>query len=226
MEANKIQCLGRVPFETALREQSRVIEALESSRNIAPARGEILLFESEPIITLGRRRHGELSRFRSASSLPVIEVDRGGLETYHGPGQWVLFWVERLENLVGPGEGVACYVRRLLESTQRLCESILPPTVELSLGEGAELGLWIRGRGKLASVGVRNSRGIVTHGIALNVLADAQSFFGIDPCGISNARPAFLADYCIDSVDRVWARVESEWPTAILRGVLKSSVEA
>jgi lipoate-protein ligase B len=149
--------------------------------------GGLLLSEVEPVITLGRRTPPEdlnLPRNHLEQlGVSVLRVDRGGLATYHGPGQWVLFPVDRLERLTGDRRGVRKAVYGLLEVARRVvCR--LAPLELVEVREGAELGVWTQSGKKLAAVGVHVSQGVLLHGLAINFRRTATSFVGLRPCGL------------------------------------------
>lgn len=147
-------------------------------------RGALLLSEVAPVITRGRRAPSS-DITASAEGLvragvSLVEVDRGGLATYHGPGQWVLFAVDRLESLTGDRRGVRKAVEGLLETACQVGR-LYDPSAEIR--SGAELGVWTR-RGKFAAVGVHIERGVLLHGVAVNGMRTPQSFYGLRPCGL------------------------------------------
>ena len=161
------------------------LEAWELQKAIARRRGEgslpdvLVLMEHPHTYTLGRRGKGSdvlvgeetLERL----GVGVFRVDRGGEVTYHGPGQVVGYPIVDLRPMGGPVR----YVRAL--------EELLIDTLgEFGLDAGREPGLtgvWV-GREKIAAIGIRVSRGITTHGFALNVNPDLSYFGHIVPCGI------------------------------------------
>jgi lipoate-protein ligase B len=121
--------------------------------------------------------------------IELLAVDRGGLATWHGPGQWVAFAVDRLDRLTGDSRGVRRAVEGLLDAAAGVARRYAPG---VELRWGAETGLWLPGRGKLASVGVHVERGVLLHGLSLNVQRSPGSFLGLRACGL-DAQPAFLA---------------------------------
>ncbi|MFN8086202.1 MAG: lipoyl(octanoyl) transferase LipB [Microbacterium sp.] len=139
----------------------------------------LLLLEHEPVFTAGARtaRHE-----RPTDGTPVIDVDRGGKITWHGPGQLVGYPIVRLREPVD----VVAHVRRL--------ESIL---IDVLAGFGIEgyrvegrSGVWVRrplSEDKIAAIGVRVQRGVTMHGFALNCDNSLLPFSQIIPCGISDA---------------------------------------
>lgn len=153
----------------------------------AGGRGVLLLSELAPVITVGRRTPETDLLLDSAAlkklGVDRIETDRGGLATYHGPGQWVLFPVERLETLTGDPRGVKRAVELLLSVAQSTAESF---GISTEIREGAELGVWSK-KGKLAAVGVHVEDGILQHGLSFNVYRTPQSFVGLKPCGLDLA---------------------------------------
>jgi lipoate-protein ligase B len=162
-----------------------------AGRALTGGPGALLFSELAPIITLGRRTDlaRDLPQGEAGLSAPVLEVKRGGLATWHGPGQWVAFAVDRLEVLCGDPRGVRKAVQGLLEAA---CETALLYEPEAQIRWDAETGVWSP-RGKLASVGVHIRQGVLLHGLALNVVRTPASFAGIRLCGL-DAAPDFLAD--------------------------------
>lgn len=167
----------------------------------AGGEGGILLSEVAPVITLGRRTPASDLPFSpelySRLGIEVLPVDRGGLATYHGPGQWVLFVVDSLERLTGDPKAVRKAVQGLLEAA---LEAACPYRPEARIREGAELGVW-SSRGKFAAVGVHVQGGVLLHGLSFNGFRTPASFQGLRPCGLDlpvdflleepNARLAF-----------------------------------
>ena len=155
--------------------------------------GALILSELAPVITLGRRaddtcftapQHALLEQ-----GIEIHPSDRGGLATYHGPGQWVLFPVLRLEDLTGDARGVSQLVHRLLQIALRVGQFYLPTPQRR---EGIYQGVW-GPQGKFASVGVHIQEGVVLHGLAINGFQTEQSFQGIRPCGL-DAPVSYLLD--------------------------------
>lgn len=184
----------------------------------------MLLSELSPVITLGRRAprtdlllsEEELAR----QGVEILSTDRGGFATYHGPGQWVLFPVDRLERLTGDSRGVRAVVRALLEIAQATAARF---GVQARIEEGARLGVWTA-RGKLASVGIRIEDGVLLHGLSLNVLRTPQSFRGLRPCGL-DAAVDFLAESGANADETYFPRV-GEALVEIARNRFESCVRA
>jgi lipoyl(octanoyl) transferase len=181
-------------------------EALVAQRWLASARQEgevsdvLLLLEHPPVYTRGRRSSDdELPMQRQWYEMQGIEVrdtDRGGRVTYHGPGQLVAYPIVSLKPY---GDDVHEYVRRL----ERVAiEALAEHGVAAQTIEGLT-GVWTEGEApgpeadvdaarKIASIGVHVSRGVTTHGLAINVNNDLQPFEWIVPCGIDNCRVTSL----------------------------------
>lgn len=146
--------------------------------------GALILSELEPVITTGRRTpESDLPWPRAEyerRGIEVLPVDRGGLATYHGPGQWVLFAVDTLERLTGDRKGVRTAVQGLLETAERAASEWVS---EAEIRDGCELGVWSP-KGKFSAVGVHVSGGVLMHGLALNAYRTPTSFLGMRPCGL------------------------------------------
>lgn len=159
---------------------------LQRSLHARVAAGEagpqVLYVQHAPVYTAGRRTAPEQ---RPVDGTPVVEVDRGGLITYHGPGQLVGYPIVPLPDRVGP----LAYVRRLEEAIIR---TLRVYGIEGGRVEG-RTGVWLEPDGvrperKIAAIGVRVSRRTTLHGFALNVTAASLGpFAGIVPCGIADA---------------------------------------
>jgi lipoyl(octanoyl) transferase len=150
-------------------------------------RGEIadscLLLEHQPVYTAGKRTT-PLDRPVGDPGAPVIDVDRGGNITWHGPGQLVGYPIVAL----GEPIDVISYVRSLEDALIRTCAEF---GVAVTRVDGRR-GIWLPGRAggpdrKVGQIGVRVSRGVTMHGFALNCDCDLAWFDRIVPCGISDA---------------------------------------
>src|SRR5690625_71736 len=149
----------------------------------AVARGEkptTLLIPHSPVYTAGKRT---AKWDRPTDGTPIVDVDRGGRITWHGPGQLVGYPILRLEEPVD----VVAYVRKLEQALIDLCERW---GVAAARVEGRS-GVWVPRSdapwAKIAAIGVRVAKGVTMHGFALNVSCDLSSFNVITPCGISDA---------------------------------------
>jgi lipoyl(octanoyl) transferase len=141
----------------------------------------LLLLEHPPVYTAGKRTEPHERPF---DGTPVIDVDRGGKITWHGPGQLVGYPIVRLADPVD----VVAHVRRIEEALIGVCAGLglAPERVD------GRSGVWVRadGRGpdrKIAAIGVRVARGVTMHGFALNCDPDMTAFANMIPCGIADA---------------------------------------
>ena len=174
-----IRC-GLVPYGEAESLQRR----LEAARQAGEIPDTLLLLEHPPVYTKGRRAKPEElgmgEDWYRMQGIEVCEADRGGSVTYHGPGQLVGYPIVSLND---QGLGVAAYVA-LLE--RLMIDSLSNFGIEAGPIEGLT-GVWAGDR-KIGSIGVHVSRGITTHGFAVNVNNDLQPFEWIVPCGIEGCR--------------------------------------
>lgn len=147
----------------------------------------ILIVEHPPVITLGRRAGGERNLIASAGQLEklgveLVQSDRGGDVTFHGPGQVVAYPIVRLSD---HGFSVGGYVRALQDAVVMVLREI---GIAAHL-EPAAVGVWVRDEqgvaAKICALGVRIRRGVSLHGIALNVRTDLGYFDLIVPCGLA-----------------------------------------
>jgi lipoate-protein ligase B len=171
-----VASLGRVEYGEATRLQERLRDARQEDA-IPDA---LLLLEHEPVYTKGRRTEpGDLpmgEEWYRAQGIDVQETDRGGRVTYHGPGQLVGYPIMRIE-------AVRDYVAAMEGA---LVQALADEGIEAEVREGVT-GVWAP-RGKIGSIGVHVSRGVTTHGFAVNVDSDLQPFEWIVPCGIEHVR--------------------------------------
>jgi lipoate-protein ligase B len=167
------------------------LQEREWSRIRGTKESALLFAELPPTLTLGARQgEADLERLRARSGpgVDLIPGQRGGNETWHGPGQWVGFVLTPLESFTGDPRGVRAAVMGILERVKRVAEVYRSP---VRLEEGERLGLWTE-QGKLVSIGIKVREGHTTSGFALNVIPDPSAFAGINPCGIHGALPDFL----------------------------------
>lgn len=172
--AISIQNLGQIDYETAWQLQRKLHnEVADGGEN------QLLLLEHPPIFTAGRRT---LPEERPTDGSKVIDVDRGGKITFHGPGQLVGYPIVKLrepENVVG-------FVRELELALIEICQDLGIPGERYC----ERSGVWIRdtrGDRKIAAIGIRVARGVTMHGFALNVNPDLSYYNRIIPCGIADA---------------------------------------
>lgn len=154
---------------------------LHAARVAGTAPDTVLLLEHPPVYTAGKRTE---PHERPTDGTPVVDVDRGGKITFHGPGQLVGYPIVALPDRVY----VVDYVRRVEEALIRTCSGL---GVETGRVKGRS-GVWIAAddRGperKLAALGIRVSHGVTMHGFALNCEVDLRWYDTIVPCGIADA---------------------------------------
>lgn len=166
---------GLVDYQKAWDVQRTIHEEVASG--IRP--NTLLLLEHPSVYTAGRRT--DVSE-RPNDGTPVIDVDRGGRITWHGPGQLVGYPIVKLHK---PTELVG-FVREIESALIGVCEDLGIPAIRV---EGRS-GVWIRdakGDRKIAAIGIRVAKGVSMHGFALNVNPDLAAFAQIVPCGIADA---------------------------------------
>jgi lipoate-protein ligase B len=183
--------LGRVEYGATYALQRRLAEERDEGR----IPDLLLLLEHDPVFTLGRRGSHE-DIFASDAQLAeqgiaVFETNRGGLVTYHGPGQIVGYPISKLRALAGDAP---TYVWRLEETIFRTLADLGIEARRDSGNRGVFAGDDERG-GKIAAIGVAVTHGVTMHGFALNVRPDLGHFAMIDACGIG--------DLGVTSVDRL-----------------------
>ncbi len=178
--------LGTVPYRDALAIQ----EHLRARRDGEELPDTLLLLEHPPVYTRGRRSGAEdlpfAEDFYRAKGIDVVDTDRGGRLTYHGPGQLVGYPIMRIDD-----------VGRFLRAMERAIVAALAEEGVHARSRHAEgidyTGVWVRDR-KIASIGLHVSRGITTHGFAVNVHNDLQPFSWVIACGLPDVTMTSVAD--------------------------------
>ena len=184
---------GLLPYAEA-RELQRELEAARQAERISDV---LVVLEHFPVYTKGRRtKPSELPMgddWYRMQGIEVTETDRGGRVTYHGPGQLVAYPIVSLRPY---GDDVHEFVRRLERVT---IAALADWGVECRTIDGLT-GVWTEGdpppageARKIGSIGIHVSRGVTTHGLAINVNNDLQPFEWIVPCGIEAVRTTSLA---------------------------------
>ena len=177
-EVSTINCqsLGLIDYEEALAIQRQLHQEVVDQISAS----SLLLLQHPPVFTAGRRT---LDSERPIDGSKVIDVDRGGKITFHGPGQIVGYPIVKLKK---PNDVVG-FVRQLEKALIQICQdfNIKGQTYcERS-------GVWVRderGDRKIAAIGIRVAKGVTMHGFALNVNPDLSYFDRIIPCGIADAQ--------------------------------------
>jgi lipoyl(octanoyl) transferase len=177
-----VRRLGTLDYQAAWQLQRELADA-----RLAGGPDTLLLLEHPPVYTAGRRT---LPEERPVDDTPVVETDRGGKITWHGPGQLVGY------PIIGLAEplDVVNFVRRLEESMIKVCSEL---GLETGRVEGRS-GVWVPSDGKrparkIGAIGIRVARATTLHGFALNCDCDLEAFGAIVPCGISDAGVTSLA---------------------------------
>jgi len=206
--------LGTIDYAEAWELQRRHL----TDRADGTAADTMLLLQHPSVYTAGKRTE---PADRPTDGTPVIDVDRGGKITWHGPGQLVGYPIVKLADPID----VVHYVRRLEEALIHVCDQL---GVTSGRVEGRS-GVWIPAddRGierKIAAIGIRVQRGVTMHGFELNCNADLTAFDNIVPCGIRDAGVTSLSyelqrDVSVEAVlplarDAVLAALEGELPVS------------
>jgi len=173
-----VRRLGVVPYDVGWRlQQALHAQVVQGAEDVT------LLLEHEPVYTAGKRTD---PWERPVDGTPVVDVDRGGKITWHGPGQITGYPILRLADPVD----VVDYVRRVEQLLIDTCAEIGLATGRV---EGRS-GVWTPdGARKVAAIGIRVSRGVTMHGFALNCDPDLTAYDRIVPCGITDATVTSLS---------------------------------
>lgn len=166
---------GLVEYQKAWDAQRRIHEEVASGDRP----NTLLLLEHPSVYTAGRRTD---EAERPADGTPVIDVDRGGRITWHGPGQLVGYPIVKLQK---PTELVG-FVREIETALINVCADLGISAVRVD----GRSGVWIcdeKGDRKIAAIGIRVAKGVTMHGFALNVNPNLEAFGQIVPCGITDA---------------------------------------
>ncbi|WP_067655054.1 lipoyl(octanoyl) transferase LipB [Nocardia harenae] len=172
-----VEDLGLIDYHLAWDRQRAIAAERAAGRGV----DRLLLLEHPSVYTAGRRTEAEDLPLDGS---PVVQVDRGGKITWHGPGQLVGYPIVRLAEPVD----VVQYVRRLEEALISVCTGF---DIECGRVDGRS-GVWLPAAGplaerKIAAIGVRVQRGVALHGISLNCNSAMDGFQAIVPCGIRDA---------------------------------------
>ena len=168
--------LGQIEYREGVALQERVRARVQAGE----LPGVLLLLEHPPVYTRGRRSEpGELpmgEAWYAAQGIDVVQTDRGGKLTYHGPGQLVGYPILPITDVVA-------YLRTMEDA---IVAALAEEGIEAGPREGLT-GVWVQDR-KIGSIGVHVSRGVTTHGFAINVDNDLQPFEWVVPCGLDGVR--------------------------------------
>jgi lipoyl(octanoyl) transferase len=184
--------LGTVEYGEGWARQRELFEGLVAEKAAGdgdPVKaGYLIVCEHPPVYTIGKSgRDGNLlvsEEFLREKGAGLFRIDRGGDITFHGPGQVVVYPILDLERL---GLGLRGYI-------EAMEQAVIDALAELSIAAGrikGKTGVWVkdaRGERKICAIGVRSSRYITMHGLALNVATDLGWFELINPCGFAGGR--------------------------------------
>jgi lipoyl(octanoyl) transferase len=173
----KFSYLGKQPYQDTYKDMKEHIQNFSSN--------QIWMLEHDAVFTLGTA--ADESHIINAGQIPVIQTDRGGEVTYHGPGQLVIYFLIDIKEIkLGP--------KALVQKLQELISSILGHyDIESSFIEGAP-GVYVDDK-KIASIGLRISQGKTYHGISINVDMDLTPFSFINPCGYEGLEVTQIKNY-------------------------------
>jgi lipoyl(octanoyl) transferase len=163
-----LKWLGRAEYEPTW----RAMQAFTDARS-AETRDQIWFLEHPPVFTLGMNAAPE--HVLAPGTIPVVQIDRGGQVTFHGPGQLVVYPLLDVRRL---GVGV----RQLVMALENAVISLVAEWNIVAEGRRDAPGIYVEGR-KLASIGLRIRRGCSYHGLAFNIAMDLEPFRRINPCG-------------------------------------------
>ncbi|MGI8560748.1 MAG: lipoyl(octanoyl) transferase LipB [Luteimonas sp.] len=174
-----VRDLGRQPYEPVWRAMQRFTDARDEDTP-----DEFWTVEHDPVFTLGQA--GKPEHVLAPGDIPVLQVDRGGQVTYHGPGQLVVYPLLDLKRLK---LGVREYVQRI---EQAVIDTLGEWNIGAARRDGAP-GVYVNGA-KVAAIGIRVRRGCTFHGLAFNVAMDLEPFRRINPCGFEGLQVTSVLD--------------------------------
>ena len=175
----RLRDLGRRAYEPVW----RAMQAFTDARG-ADTPDELWLVEHDPVFTLGQA--GKPEHVLMPGDIPVLQVDRGGQVTYHGPGQIVLYPLLDLKRLK---VGVREYVTRI---EQAVIDTLAEWNIEGARRDGAP-GVYVNGA-KVMALGIRVRRGCTFHGLAFNIAMDLSPYHRINPCGYQGLQVTSVLD--------------------------------
>uniref|UniRef100_A0A1I7S2W0 Octanoyl-[acyl-carrier-protein]:protein N-octanoyltransferase LIPT2, mitochondrial n=1 Tax=Bursaphelenchus xylophilus TaxID=6326 RepID=A0A1I7S2W0_BURXY len=183
---------GRRSFEDGLKIQEHLFQSI---RQIPGKKNYICLVEHDPVYTVGLRdtSYGKTEELGlRATGADFQRIKRGGLITFHGPGQLVIYPIIDLRSIKVNGKslGVRTFVDCLEETVIRLCSRVYNIK---DVGRTQDPGVWVGNDKKIAAIGVQVRHGITSHGMALNCNVDLKWFDHIVPCGIAGKTATSLS---------------------------------
>ena len=166
-------------------------DVLERMRSFTRSRDqsttdELWLLEHDPVYTLGQA--SDLQHILPTATVPVVQTDRGGQVSYHGPGQIMMYFLADIARL-------KLSVRRCVVALENVVIKTLARCDVVAIGDREAPGVYVDGR-KVASIGLRISRGKSYHGVCLNYDASLEPFAHINPCGYQGLEVTQMAECC------------------------------
>ncbi|MEM7563647.1 MAG: lipoyl(octanoyl) transferase LipB [Pseudomonadota bacterium] len=185
MSASRIQVkyLGKTDYRETWETMKRFTDQRDASTP-----NELWITEHPPVYTQGQ--NGKPEHLLNPGKIPVIQIDRGGQVTYHGPGQLVLYCLLNLKSL---GLGVRGLVTRLENA---VIEFLKKHDIEAVARDTAP-GVYVD-EAKIAALGLRIRKGCCYHGLSLNIDMDLKPFSGINPCGYQGLAVTQLSDFGVN----------------------------
>jgi len=194
-----IRQLGQQDYQTAWSHMRELTD-----QRTADSVDELWLLEHPPVFTLGQA--GKMEHVLAPGIIPLVQTDRGGQVTYHGPGQLVVYF---LIDLRRKPWGVRCLVSLIEQSVITLLQHY---QINAQIKVGAP-GVYV-GDEKIASIGLRVRRGCTYHGLSLNIAMDLEPFSQINPCGFQGLQITQLSHFVpninMDEVQRLLTRIINE----------------
>jgi lipoyl(octanoyl) transferase len=180
-----VRHLGQQPYESVWQDMQRFTEQRDKNTN-----DEIWIVQHPSVFTLGKA--GKAEHLLNTGDIPVVQVDRGGQVTYHGPGQLVIYVLLDLNRL-------KLGVRELVTRLENCVIGLLSEYDIKAESKKEAPGVYVDGK-KIAALGLRVRRGYCFHGLALNVDMDLEPFARINPCGYEGLEITQIADF-IDGIN-------------------------
>ncbi|EPJ44255.1 MAG: lipoate-protein ligase B [Osedax symbiont Rs2] len=191
-----VRHLGLHPYQPIWRK----MQQLTSDRD-GDSSDEIWLLEHQSVFTQGQA--GKAEHLLNPGDIPVVQVDRGGQVTYHGPGQLIMYLLLDLRrNKLGVREVVTLMEQGIIDVLQHYGVS--------AYAKSDAPGVYVD-QSKIASLGLRVRRGCSFHGLALNLNVDTEPFLRINPCGYAGMKMSNLSDYVSDLKNRQVASLLADY---------------
>lgn len=189
----KLVNLGRISYQDGLTQQQHYIEKVKASKTSSKSENYVLALEHHPVYTVGIR--SKLYSATEEQRLKALGADfhrtsRGGLITFHGPGQLVLYPILDLRRIGPKPLGVRVYVESL---EQTLIDCASNEFNVKNVGRTKHTGVWVGTDRKLAALGIAVSHGVSNHGLALNCNTDLEWFKHVVGCGVEGAEATSLS---------------------------------